>query len=108
MWHPLIASVRLTGTGVGQLRTVETIDGKVIIERLDATDDAQRQYRYSGVTGMGASNYTGVLEVTPKGGESAVTWRVQFLSDGQPTIIIKTIVATLQKVGLEGLKKRFA
>ena len=107
MWHPLIASIRLTGTGVGQLRTVETIDGKVIIERLDATDNARRQYRYSGVTGMGASNYTGLLEVTPKGGECTVTWRVQFLSDGQPTLIIRTIVSTLQKVGLESLKKRF-
>jgi Polyketide cyclase / dehydrase and lipid transport/Domain of unknown function (DUF4331) len=107
MWHPLIASIRLTGAGAGQLRTVETIDGKVIIERLDATDNAQHQYRYSGVTGMGASNYTGVLEVVPKGGGSTVTWRVQYLSDGQPTLIIRTIVATLQKVGLDSLKKRF-
>jgi hypothetical protein len=107
MWHPLIASIRLTGTGAGQLRTVETIDGKIIIERLDAVDNARRQYRYSGVTGMGASNYTGVLEVASKGGEATVTWRVQFLSDGQPTLIIRTIVATLQKVGLESLSKRF-
>jgi hypothetical protein len=107
MWHPLIASIRLTGAGAGQLRTVETVDGKIIIERLDATDNAGRQYRYSGVTGMGASNYTGILEVAPKGGGSAVTWRVQYLSDGQPTLIIRTIVATLQKVGLESLKKRF-
>ena len=76
-----------------QLRTVETVDGKRIIERLDATDNARRQYRYSGVTGMGASNYTGVLEVAPQGsGGSTVTWRVQFLSDGQPTIVIRTIV----------------
>jgi len=107
MWHPLIAQIRLTGTGAGQLRTVETIDGKTIIERLDSTDNARRQYRYSGVTGMGASNYTGLLEVAPKGSGSTLTWRVQYLSDGQPTIIIKTIVATLQKVGLESLKKRF-
>jgi hypothetical protein len=107
MWHPLIAQISLTGTGPGQLRTVETVDGKTLIERLDATDNAKRQYRYSGVTGIGASNYTGVLEVSPKGNGSAVTWRVQFLSDGQPTIIIKTVVATLQKVGLESLKKRF-
>ena len=56
---------------------------------------------------MGASNYTGVLEVAPKGRDSSVTWRVQYLSDGQPTIIIRTIVSTLQKVGLESLKKRF-
>lgn len=107
MWHPLIAQIILTGSGDGQLRTVETIDGKRIIERLDATDKARRQYRYSGVTGMGASNYTGILEAAPKGGGSEVTWRVQFLSDGQPTLIIRTIVATLQKVGLESLKKRF-
>jgi hypothetical protein len=107
-WHPLIAGIRLTGTGVGQLRTLETIDGKRIIERLDATDNARRQYRYSAVTGMGASKYTGVLEVAAGGsGGSTVTWRVQFLSDGQPTLIIRTIVATLQKVGLESLKKRF-
>jgi Polyketide cyclase / dehydrase and lipid transport/Domain of unknown function (DUF4331) len=107
MWHPLIAQIRLTGTGPGQLRNVETIDGKTIIERLDAIDNARRQYRYSGVTGMGASNYTGILEVTPKGSGSSVTWRVQFLSDGQPTLIVRTIVATLEKVGLESLKKRF-
>jgi hypothetical protein len=107
MWHPLIAQIRLTGAGVGQLRAVETIDGKSIIERLDVTDNVRRQYRYSGVTGMGASNYTGILEVAPKGGGSSVTWRVQYLSDGQPTIVIKTIVATLQKVGFESLKKRF-
>jgi Polyketide cyclase / dehydrase and lipid transport/Domain of unknown function (DUF4331) len=107
MWHPLIAQIRLTGTGAGQLRNVETIDGKTIIERLDSTDNAKHQYRYSGVSGMGASNYTGILEVAPKGSGSAVTWRVQYLSDGQPTIIIRTIVATLQKVGLESLKKRY-
>jgi hypothetical protein len=106
-WHPLIAQIRLIGSGAGQLRNVETIDGKTIIERLDATDNAKRQYRYSGISGMGASNYTGVLEVSPKGSGSSVTWRVQFLGDGQPTIIIRTIVATLQKVGLESLKKRF-
>ena len=108
MWHPLIAGVGITGAGVGELRTVDTVDGKRIIERLDAAENAQRRYRYSGVTGMGASNYTGVLEVAPQGsGGSTVTWRVQFLSDGQPTIVIRTIVATLQKVGLESLKKRF-
>jgi len=107
MWHPLFAQIRLTGTGVGQIRNVEMIDGKTIIERLDSTDNAKHQYRYSGVTGMGASNYTGVLEVAPKGGGSSVTWRVQFLSDGQATIVIRTIVGTLQKVGLESLKKRF-
>ena len=49
-WHPLIANIKLIGTGVGQLRVIETIDGKQIVERLDAIDNAARslslhQYR---------------------------------------------------------------
>ena len=38
-WHPLIARIRVTGTGIGQLRTIETIDGKQIIERLELIDN---------------------------------------------------------------------
>ena len=107
MWHPLIAKVQLTGTGIGQLRTIETIDGKQIIERLEAMDEAQRSYRYGGVTGIQASEYTGTLSVSPNGAGSSVLWRVQYLPDGQPDIIIKTIISTLQKIGLGSLKKRF-
>ena len=47
MWHPLVASVKLTGEGIGQLRTIESIDGKQIIERLEAMDNSQRLYRYT-------------------------------------------------------------
>ena len=107
MWHPLIAKVVLTGTGTGQLRSIETVDGKQIIERLEAMDDALRSYRYGGVTGIQASDYTGTLSVSPSGAGCSVQWRVQYLADGQPDIIIKTIVSTLQKVGLGSLKKRF-
>ena len=46
-WHPLVARVSLTGTGIGQLRTIETLDGKEIVERLEAIDNAKRFYRYT-------------------------------------------------------------
>ena len=52
LWHPLIASIQLTGDGVGQLRRVETIDGKQIIERLETMDNSQRFYRYTNVSGI--------------------------------------------------------
>ena len=107
MWHPLIARVELTGGGVGQLRTIETIDGKQIIERLEAMDNSQRLYRYTNVSGIGAVDYTGTLDVKPKGNGSLVEWRVQYLADNQPNFIVKTIVATLLKTGLESLQKRF-
>jgi hypothetical protein len=75
-WHPLIAQVKLVGTGVGQLRIIETIDSKQIVERLDAIDNAARSYRYTDIGGIPASNYTGVLEVKPIGTGSSVEPRV--------------------------------
>jgi hypothetical protein len=56
---------------------------------------------------MPASNCTGVLEVKAKSTGSSVEWRSQFLPNGQGTIIVKTIVSTLFKTGLESLKARF-
>jgi polyketide cyclase/dehydrase/lipid transport protein/uncharacterized protein DUF4331 len=107
MWHPLVASVRLTGAGVGQLRTIELIDGKEVIERLEAVDDSQRLYRYTNVSGLPVMDYTGTFDLKPKGSGSSVEWRVQFLADNQPTIVVRTIVATLLKTGFEALRKRF-
>jgi Polyketide cyclase / dehydrase and lipid transport/Domain of unknown function (DUF4331) len=106
-WHPLIAEIQLTGTGIGQLRTIQTVDGKRIIERLEEMDDAQRFYRYANVSGIPASNYVGRLSVRPSSSGSSVEWRVQFLADDQPTFIVKLIVSTLLKTGLESLKPRF-
>lgn len=106
-WHPLVADIRLTGTEVGQLRAIQTIDGKRIIERLEDMDDAQRLYWYSNVSGIPASNYIGTLAVRQAGSGSSVDWRVQFLADDQPFFIVKLLVSTLLKTGLESLKPRF-
>jgi Polyketide cyclase / dehydrase and lipid transport/Domain of unknown function (DUF4331) len=106
-WHPLIAKIRVTGNGLGQLRTIETIDGKQIIEQLDAIDNALRLYRYTMISGIPAAHYNGSMDVKPKGRGSSVEWRVQYLADGQPDIVVKTIVTTLLKTGLESLEKRF-
>jgi Polyketide cyclase / dehydrase and lipid transport/Domain of unknown function (DUF4331) len=106
-WHPLIAQIRLTGTGPGQLRTIETIDGKQIIERLDAVDDSGRFYRYASIAGLPVANYTGMLSVKPNGAGSSVEWSAQFLPNGPGTLITKTIVSTLFKAGLDSLKSRF-
>jgi len=106
-WHPLVAKVTMTGSGVGQLRTIETIDGKQIIERLDQSDTSSRFYRYTSLSGIPASNYTGALGVKPKGDGSVVEWRSQFLADNQPDIVVKAIVSALLKTGLASLKQRF-
>jgi hypothetical protein len=106
-WHPLIANIKQTGTGIGALRFIETTEGKYIIERLEEIDDRRMFYRYSLVSGLPASDYTGVLEVKPNGAGSTVEWRAQFLGSGQGTLIVRTMVSTLFKTGLESLKGRF-
>jgi hypothetical protein len=97
----------VTGTGPGQLRTIETIDGKQIIERLEAIHNGGRFYRYGNIAGLPVANYTGILSVKPNGAGSSVEWRAQFLPNGPGTLITKTIVSTLFKVGLDSLQSRF-
>ena len=106
-WHPLIANIKLIGGGIGQLRVIETIDGKQIIERLDAIDNSARFYRYTSISGIPASDYTGRLEVKPNGAGSSVEWGAQYLPKGQGDVVVRTIVSTLFKTGLESLKSRF-
>jgi hypothetical protein len=106
-WHPLIANIKLIGSGIGQLRVIETIDGKQIVERLDAIDNSARFYSYTGISGLPASDYTGRLEVKPNGAGSFVEWAAQYLPKGQGDVVVRTIVSTLFKTGLESLKSRF-
>ena len=106
-WHPLVATLQTTGTGVGQLRRIKTIDGKIIIERLEEIDNAKRDLRYSMVSGIPAARYEGTIQVRPKGAGSAVTWQVNYRPEGQTDLVVRTIVSTLLKTGLDSLKLRF-
>ena len=106
-WHPLIAKIKLIGAGIGELRVVETVDGKQIIERLEAIDDSNKSYRYSNIAGIPASDYTGTLEVKPNGAGSSVEWRAQYIANGQGDLAVRLIISTLFKTGLESLKSRF-
>jgi hypothetical protein len=106
-WHPQIAKVRLVGEGVGQLRRIETRDGREVVERLEEIDSVKRFHRYTLVAGNPASRYTGTIEVTPKAGGCVARWGVQFLADKQPDIEVRTRVSTLLKTGLGNLKARF-
>jgi hypothetical protein len=103
----LIADIKLIGTGVGALRVIETIDGKQIIERLDAVDDSSRSYRYSNISGLPVSNYSGFLAVKPDGAGSSVEWRAQYLANDQGDVVVRAIISTLFKAGLDSLKPRF-
>ena len=106
-WHPGFARVRLTGTGIGQLRTIEMLDGQTIIDRLEAIDEAKRVFCYANVAGMPVSHYTGELKVQAKGRGCIVEWRAQFLANHRSDRATKSLVSTLLNTGLASLKARF-
>lgn len=106
-WHPLIANTQTIGSGIGELRRIETVDGKTIVERLDSLDDALMTLKYSLVSGVPAAPYEGTMEVRPNGTGSTLTWSVTFRPDGQAKLIVNLIISTLLNKGLDALKARF-
>jgi hypothetical protein len=77
-----------------------------IVERLETNDPANRVYHYTMISGVPAAQYAGTLDVKPKGSGSSVEWRVQYIANGQPTIIVDAINNGLLKAGLTSLQKR--
>jgi hypothetical protein len=59
------------------------------------------------ISGIQATDYVGTLSVNPKGTGSSVQWQVQYWADGQPDIVVKTVITTLLKTSLDSLSKRF-
>jgi len=106
-WHPLIAKVELVGAGPGQLRMIRTKDGKEIVERLEAMDDAGRSHRYTLVAGIPAHHYTGVIEVKPSGRGSLASWRVDYLANNLPDGLVRSTVMGLLKTGVANMVSRF-
>ena len=106
-WHPSVARARLIGEGLGQLRRLETREGREIVERLAEIDNTKRSYRYTLVSGVPASHYAGVINVRPQGNGSVAEWRVDFLANNQPDIAVRASVSRLVETGLGSLKTRF-
>jgi hypothetical protein len=106
-WHPLVAEAVVVGSMIGSIRTLETVDGKVIVERLDALDERRRSYSYTMLSGVPAAHYTGRLSVQPQGSGSRVRWDISYVANGQPNLVVKTIVSALQRTGLDSLQKFF-
>jgi hypothetical protein len=106
-WSPLIASLRTTGAGLGQLREIETVDGKTIVERLDSLDTASKTLTYTMLSGVPAKPYTGKIQVVPSGAGSRVTWSVDYRPSGQGELIVRLIIQTLIERSLNALQERF-
>jgi hypothetical protein len=107
-WHPLAASIQTRGNnGPGQLRIIETVEGKDIIERLDSIDPKKRILKYSLVSGIAALPLNGVIEVTPSDGGSKLKWTIQYRPSGQGDVLVHFIITQWMEVGVKALKTRY-
>lgn len=106
-WSPLVASMNMVGSGLGQLREIETVDGKTIIERLEKLDNSKMSLTYSLLSGIPAKPYEGILQVSPVDGGSQVGWTVNYRPSGQAELIVHLIINTLIERSLKALQERF-
>lgn len=107
-WHPLAASIRVQGhNGPGQLRFIETVEAKDIIERLDVIDPKKRILKYSLVSGIPALPLTGTIEVIPNHTGSKLNWTVQYRPSGQGDVLVHFMIAQWMEAGVKALKERY-
>jgi hypothetical protein len=73
------------GKGVGALRTLTGADGSILVERLDALDQATQRLSYALLTDTPFGNCLTTMAVRDRGSSQAeLEWSVTFEADGLP------------------------
>jgi len=105
-WLPFIPKSEL-GEG-GKLRTLETADGAVIVERLQAHDDAGKTYSYSiEQAPFPVTDYLASILVEARGQGSRVTWSGRFTPNGVSDDEAQALFTGIYQGGLEALRANF-
>lgn len=106
-WLPLVA-VSEAGEG-GRLRHLQTVDGTVIVERLQAFENAGKTYSYSIVEApFPVTDYLATLRVEALGDGARVTWSGQFTPAGVSTEAAEELFTGVYQGGLAALSGNFA
>lgn len=106
-WLPMIAE-SIPGEG-GHLRHLRTVDGAVVIERLQSYDAEARTYSYSIVESpFPASDYLATLKVDATGEHSCrVTWGGVFKPVGVSDAEAEALFRGVYEGGLAALKEHY-
>ncbi|MCM2415948.1 SRPBCC family protein [Streptomyces sp. RKAG290] len=102
-WLPYIRQSELSHGG--RLRTLTNADGGVIVERLEAFDEADRSYRYSiAQAPFPVTGYLSTLRVIDLGREGArVEWSGTFTPEGVSESEAKDLFEGIYRDGLAAL-----
>ncbi|MHC8391740.1 SRPBCC family protein [Pseudomonas sp. MDT2-39-1] len=105
-WLPFIPKSELSEGG--RVRSLQTSDGAVVVERLETFDNAGKTYSYSILQApFPATEYLATIKVEAKGRGARVTWSGRFLPVGVSDKEVEELFSGIYQGGLEALRANY-
>ena len=105
-WLPFIPKSELSEGG--RVRSLQTADGAVVVERLEAFDNAGKTYSYSILQApFPATDYLATIRVEAQGQGARVTWSGRFTPVGVSNKEVEDLFAGIYQGGLEALRANY-
>jgi hypothetical protein len=105
-WLPFIKSSEASEGG--RVRSLQTVDGAVVVERLQTFDDSAKTYSYSILQSpFPAKDYLATIKVEPQGEGSRVTWSGRFTPVGVSEEEVVALFAGVYEGGVKALRANY-
>ena len=105
-WLPFIPKSELSEGG--RVRSLQTADGAVVIERLQAFDNAGQTYSYSILQApFPATDYLATIKVQAQGEGARVTWSGRFEPVGVSNEEVEALFTGIYQGGLEAQRANY-
>ncbi|KAI2673960.1 SRPBCC family protein [Pseudomonas sp. TNT3] len=105
-WLPFIPNSELSEGG--RVRSLQTSDGAVVVERLELFDNAAKTYSYSILQApFPAKDYLATLSVEARGEGARVTWSGKFEPVGVSDEEVVALFAGIYEGGLKALRANY-
>ncbi|AXJ05716.1 hypothetical protein CFN16_16775 [Pseudomonas fluorescens] len=105
-WLPFIPNSELSEGG--RVRTLQTADGGVVVERLETFDNAGKTYSYSILQApFPATDYLATIRVEAQGQGAKVTWSGRFTAKGVSDEEVVALFSGIYQGGLEALRANY-
>jgi hypothetical protein len=109
-WHPAVEKSETKDQDGTKVRTLTLAGGGAIVEKLVSSDDKERTYNYTIVSGpLPVTNYEASIKVRENEGGFGCTveWASEFDASGAPEDDAVAAIRGIYEAGFENLKKMF-
>ena len=107
-WHPAVEKSETKTEEGARIRTLSLAGGGQIVERLESSDENERTYTYSILSGpLPVADYTATIKVRDAGIGCSIEWSSEFTPSGAPEGEAVAAIRGVYEAGFENLKKMF-